>query len=451
MRVRSRLSCAVQRRTAHNGASSELLTPTMAGRVRTELTSCAVCQPVNRRLELVLRVCAHGWEILSHPILPTPPDLPSGDRNSTGAIDASQRVSKPEVCPIFSKCYLDQSCAPDYHENGRQPGARRSETMDRLVKHHVTRQDARYLVKVDTGGVREEQEGLLVVDTNTPFPAYQHSPLTSPAAARIASLGSPVSPSWQRPQGAGSLPLRSPKRTISFEFPSDLSPDQIAHIHRQVTQMASAAGTADSVKITEGMIPEVEDLPIIQLQAPPKAKVKRQLSIDSSPPQSFMCPATGAAARLTKGEAEVGTWQCTLHTFEVTAARRSNKDTSSSPQAGGRASTPRAGSRASTPKSAKRSKESDIVFVFPELHGNEDINDDDAAVDDICSVLPKEVVSENLTSPLSCTKFTHDDSYQSIRSSPAEQHYDVNGVSILQVESAQASLAVNSSFSDHGK
>lgn len=90
----------------------------------------------------------------------------------------------------------------------------------------------------------------LVVDTNTPFPAYQHSPLTSPAAARIASLGSPVSPSWQRPQGAGSLPLRSPKRTISFEFPSDLSPDQIAHIHRQVTEMASAAGTADSVKIT---------------------------------------------------------------------------------------------------------------------------------------------------------------------------------------------------------
>lgn len=79
-------------------------------------------------------------EILSHPILPTPPDLPSGDRNSTGATDASQRVSKPEVCPIFSKCYLDQSCAPDYHENGRQPGARRSETMDRLVKHHVTRQ-----------------------------------------------------------------------------------------------------------------------------------------------------------------------------------------------------------------------------------------------------------------------------------------------------------------------
>lgn len=56
MRVRSRLSCAVQRRTAHNGASSELLTPTMAGRVRTELTSCAVWQPVNRRLELVWRV-----------------------------------------------------------------------------------------------------------------------------------------------------------------------------------------------------------------------------------------------------------------------------------------------------------------------------------------------------------------------------------------------------------
>lgn len=261
------------------------------------------------------------------------------------------------------------------------------------------------------------------------------------------------------------------------------------------------------------MIPEVEDLPIIQLQAPPKAKVKRQLSIDSSPPQSFICPGDrslqlassrevssvsqgsffaststvtepelcGVTAALTSqpikclvpdstvplelsrsqmGRELLGLTPDTMSPKRLRSEHGSvpctpsrslqpadpNKDTSSSPQAGGHASTSRTGSHPSTPKSAKRSKESDIVFVFPELHGNEDINDDDAAADDICSVLPKEVVSENLTSPLSCTKFTRDDSYQSSRFSRAEQHYDVKGVSILQVESAQASLAVNSSL-----
>ena len=45
------------------------------------------------------------------------------------------------------------------------------------------------------------------------------------------------------------ITFRSPKRTISFDFPSDLDPRHVREIHRQVMHMALQAGSANSVKI----------------------------------------------------------------------------------------------------------------------------------------------------------------------------------------------------------
>ncbi|XP_076435730.1 uncharacterized protein LOC143275469 isoform X2 [Babylonia areolata] len=86
---------------------------------------------------------------------------------------------------------------------------------------------------------------------------------------------------------SSSLPLRSPKRIISFDFPNNMDPRRVEEIHRQIVQMAHEAGMSDSVKIVEEPQEEEEPLPIIQLQDPPKPKFKRQLSADNSPPDKL--------------------------------------------------------------------------------------------------------------------------------------------------------------------
>ncbi|KAK7479522.1 hypothetical protein BaRGS_00029239, partial [Batillaria attramentaria] len=97
----------------------------------------------------------------------------------------------------------------------------------------------------------------------------------------------PVAPFPQAPP-----PKQRLVRKITFDFPEHLPPEQFEAFRRHIVSVASAAGAEQSVRVVEEHTSEEEDpIPMIQLQAPPKPKCKRQLSSDSnSPPDQLHVP-----------------------------------------------------------------------------------------------------------------------------------------------------------------